>query len=488
MKKILLFAVIVIVSFSSYSQSYSHIKELETKAKEGDAQALYELGNFCYEEDILSKAFKYYKKAAKLGNVDAMAQLARIYFGEYYRKLNYRKALKWYRKAAEGGNTEAMIMLGEIYTTGLIVEQDTVEGLKWYRKALELGEVEVNRFLASFYENGRFLKRDTSLAIKLYIKAAEQEDERSQLRLGDYYKEGILVEKDHDKAVYWYKKASENKSIFQNSYSRSQIEELKRKAGEGDASATYELGNLYSDYWYTMCEGFKFYKKAAELGNESAKQRMYDFFHKYEQCSSCMVKDDELFNWYRDAAELGNSDAMIALGYIYMYRDDVVERDTTESLKWYKIAAENGHGFTAERLFRLYSGGVYVEQSDSEAFKWLKKSVENGRLSYELLGDYYYRGNGVEKNYAEAMKCYKEDLKNHKDPYVMYKLGIMYMNGEGVEVDYNEALKWFNEALEIFSINVMYDDDYRFIYNDNYKTKVKMTKKKIKELKKKMKE
>ena len=54
MKKILLFAVIVIVSFSSYSQSYSHIKELETKAKEGDAQALYELGNFCYEEDILA--------------------------------------------------------------------------------------------------------------------------------------------------------------------------------------------------------------------------------------------------------------------------------------------------------------------------------------------------------------------------------------------------------------------------------------------------
>ena len=114
--------------------------------------------------------------------------------------------------------------------------------------------------------------------------------------------------------------------------------------------------------------------------------------------------------------------------------------------------------------------------------------MENGRLSYELLGDYYYRGNGVEKNYAEAMKCYKEDLKNHKEPIVMYKLGIMYMNGEGVEVDYNEALKWFNEALEIFSINVMYDDDYRFIYDDNYKTKVKMTKKKIKELKKKMKE
>ncbi|MBO7227209.1 MAG: hypothetical protein J6V33_06470 [Bacteroidales bacterium] len=62
MKKILLFVVIVIVSFSSYSQSYSHIKKLETKAKEGDVQALYELGNFCYEEDILSKASNIIKK------------------------------------------------------------------------------------------------------------------------------------------------------------------------------------------------------------------------------------------------------------------------------------------------------------------------------------------------------------------------------------------------------------------------------------------
>ena len=152
---------------------------------------------------------------------------------------------------------------------------------------------------------------------------------------------------------------------------------MKRKAGEGDASAMYELGNLYSDYLYTMCEAFKLYKKAAELGNESAKQRMYDFFHEFELCSFCMGKDDELFKSYRDAAELGNSDAMMALGYIYMYRDDV-ERDTTESLKWFRKAIELGNTEAMVKLGEIYDYGFLLKGDSLEAIRLYFQAAECG--------------------------------------------------------------------------------------------------------------
>ncbi|MBO7321300.1 MAG: sel1 repeat family protein, partial [Bacteroidales bacterium] len=59
----------------------------------------------------------------------------------------------------------------------------------------------------------------------------------------------------------------------------------------------------------------------------------------------------------------------------------------------------------------------------------------------------YYYGEGVEKNYTEAVKWYRKAAdKGHLD--AQYNLGNRYYNGEGVEKNYTEAVKWYRKAAD----------------------------------------
>ena len=51
---------------------------------------------------------------------------------------------------------------------------------------------------------------------------------------------------------------------------------------------------------------------------------------------------EEGFKWYRKAADLGNARSMYALGYAYQCGQGV-ETDLKEAAKWYEKAALAGH-------------------------------------------------------------------------------------------------------------------------------------------------
>ena len=52
-------------------------------------------------------------------------------------KKSYEQAFKWLKKAAEQGNMQAQKKLGDYYQQGLGVETDTVKALEWHQKAEE---------------------------------------------------------------------------------------------------------------------------------------------------------------------------------------------------------------------------------------------------------------------------------------------------------------------------------------------------------------
>lgn len=61
------------------------------------------------------------------------------------------------------------------------------------------------------------------------------------------------------------------------------------------------------------------------------------------------------------------------------------------------------------------------------------------------LGEYYYSGFGVPKNYLTASQWYtKAAAKNHVEAMLM--LGSMYEDGEGVKKDPKKALEWLKKA------------------------------------------
>jgi TPR repeat protein len=68
-------------------------------------------------------------------------------------------------------------------------------------------------------------------------------------------------------------------------------------------------------------------------------------------------------------------------------------------------------------------------------------------ISQTRLGEMYYYGKGVPRDYVEAMKwLLKAAEQGHVDAY--YILGFMYEEGKGVAQDHAEAVKWFQKAGE----------------------------------------
>ena len=116
----------------------------------------------------------------------------------------------------------------------------------------------------------------------------------------------------------------------------------------------------------------------------------------------------------------------------------------------YMEQAEKGDAGAMNNLGWCYKNGNGVEKNYEEAVKWYKKAAEKGDASaMNNLGHCYYYGEGVEKNYEEAVKWYRKAAEKG-DAWAMRNLGICYDNGEGIEKNEAEAEKWYKKAFPLF--------------------------------------
>jgi hypothetical protein len=73
----------------------------------------------------------------------------------------------------------------------------------------------------------------------------------------------------------------------------------------------------------------------------------------------------EAVRWYRLAADQGHGGAMFALGAIYKGGEGLL-RDEAEAVRWYRLAAEQGFDLALSNL-----GFLYFEQGDYvQAYLW----------------------------------------------------------------------------------------------------------------------
>ena len=105
----------------------------------------------------------------------------------------------------------------------------------------------------------------------------------------------------------------------------------------------------------------------------------------------------------------------------------------------------------AEAQFKkglMYAKGEGVEQDHEEAVKCYRKAAEGGNIKAQYnLGGAYHFGEGVEQDHEEAVKwiC-KAAEQGHAGAQGV--LGWAYNKGEGVEQDYKEAAKWYRKAAQ----------------------------------------
>ena len=113
-----------------------------------------------------------------------------------------------------------------------------------------------------------------------------------------------------------------------------------------------------------------------------------------------------------------------------------------ESLK----AEEQGDAEIQYFLGWMYDKGEGVTRDYAEAVRWYRRAAAQGHAIAQFnLGVMYAKGEGVTRNYAEAVRWYRRAAEQG-EATAQNNLGLMYDRGEGVTRDYAEAVRWYRRA------------------------------------------
>ena len=94
----------------------------------------------------------------------------------------------------------------------------------------------------------------------------------------------------------------------------------------------------------------------------------------------------------------------------------------------------------------VYYKGEGVPQDYSEALKWYRLAADQGLPeSRYMLGIMCDRGDGTPQDYSKAVAWYRQAAEQGYAP-AQFELGNNYANGEGVPQNFAEAYLWFNLA------------------------------------------
>ncbi len=108
--------------------------------------------------------------------------------------------------------------------------------------------------------------------------------------------------------------------------------------------------------------------------------------------------------------------------------------------------AERGEAVAQYELGVKYDNGDGVPKDYAEAMKWYRKAAEQGKPIAEFaLGVMYANGKGVPQNETEAVQWYRKAAERRLSLAQM-ELGDVYVAGKGVAPDFIEAHAWFNIA------------------------------------------
>ena len=289
---------------------------------------------------------------------------------------------------------------------------------------------------------GNYLSIDyDECSMQELIELADQNDELAQYELSERYAYGDGIEVNADEWRKWVTMAARNgyapaqfdlghlvvdgqdeqENVNDSNYTEEDINWIQLAASQDYAPALELIGDLYLTGEYydkNYDEAFKWYQRAYVSDDESEtvenkiKALQGDIAALYE-----VGREFDEINWIRRSADQGYLPAICEMGDIYrgVYRNagkfegtnlfevevrdnQLVQRDYTESLRWYHMAAEAGDGLSdiwAHWIESMLDGDMFYAYllgtciSDDYSFSdidLVRKAAKNGCIwaQYEL--------------------------------------------------------------------------------------------------------
>jgi TPR repeat protein len=104
-------------------------------------------------------------------------------------------------------------------------------------------------------------------------------------------------------------------------------------------------------------------------------------------------------------------------------------------------------GVTVTFLFLLLNAGADIAGAYVELGALLKHAKAGSAEARNEVGVRYFRGQGVSKDYTEAVKWFQK-AAGQGHAKAQFNLGLMYDLGRGVPKNYVKAAEWYRMAAE----------------------------------------
>ena len=246
-------------------------------------------------------------------------------YGAFQRGL-YKTAYNLALIRAEAGDSAAQTLVAELLARGLGMRRDYKSAAGWYQKAAEQGVPEAQFQYALMLLDGKYVPKDVKEAYALMEAAAAAGNRLAQFNLAQ-----MIVDRDPgpgglSKAVNYYERA----------------------AGAGLPDAQYAMAQIYLN----GAGG----KKADILAAQ---------------------------NWLTLAARQNFDTAQVELG-TWLIEGRNGKRDMKSGFNWIKRAADAGNIAAANRLAKLYMGGLGTEPDSNLAAAWYIFARRAGLIDPEM--------------------------------------------------------------------------------------------------------
>lgn len=442
----------------------------------------------------LKRAYEYELRAALAGDFKACYNVA-IDSRDGYGETNDKKEVEfWFKKGfdltsgvAQIGNPEAQYMLGLYYINGFGVKQDDKKATELFESAAQKGHLNAKLMIAAIYNAD---PETEEKGISLYKELVELNVPEAMYELGKYYSDKAidddfdiellqrgndLLEKAADAGYAEAKfELTFNELVYKVSsgkkYTKEDVNAVAKIAEKGSAEMKYRVGSLLFEDLEDEYEelGLSLLEKAANEGNVDAKFHIADIYNENEMY-------DKAFPIYQELAdkEYIYGKAQVGLYYFYGY---YVDKNKSKAVEYFKECEditlegeeENIRAQAMDLLGDCYYYGDGIEKDFKRSFECYLNAAEAGNISAQNDVAYAYEmGEGVDKDITKAVEWYQTASENG-NKYAMRNLANCYKKGIGVTQDANLAFKWFKLAAE--NGNLTANNDLGLCYLEGHGT------------------
>ena len=152
---------------------------------------------------------------------------------------------------------------------------------------------------------------------------------------------------------------------------------------------------------------------------------------------------EEGLKWIRKAAEQGESNATT---FLQQRRSSVSPAKVSSPRDpYFRLAFALGAAFG--KIAKVSSPVTTVLQDRKAAEEYRKAAEQGFSAAQHSLGSCYYNGQGISRDYKEAVKWWHKAADQGHAP-AQCSLGTCFYKGHGVPQDREEGLKWIRKAAE----------------------------------------